>query len=197
MYQLSAEKIKENYDKFRSLCLKLGDRTENVVKMVDFFGERLVFCPASAKVDFHCAFPGGLVDHSLRVLQNVYSLSKTYNLSFKKESIIISSLFHDIGKVGSKEHEYYLFQKSDWHRDKGMIYEYNSEIEFMTVQHRSLYLMQDFDIKLNYEEYLAIMLNDGQYVEANKQYAMKEPSFSMILHQADAYSTLWEKNNLK
>lgn len=197
MYQLEPEKIKENFDKFEALCSKLGERSENVKKLIDTLGDRLALCPASSRTDHHSAFPGGLVDHSLRVLMNAHNLAKAYNCSFSKESMIISCLFHDLGKVGNEEEDYYIPQKSDWHRERGMIYEYNDKLPYMAVPHRSLYLMQKFNIVLSHDEYCAIMLNDGQYLEGNKSYAMKEPLLSMIVHQADAYSTIWEKTNLK
>lgn len=197
MYQLEPEKIKENFDKFESLCSKLGERSTKVKSMLDSLGERLALCPASSRTDHHSAFPGGLVDHSLRVLMNAHNIAKSYNCSFSKESMIISCLFHDFGKIGNETQDYYIPQKSDWHRERGMIYEYNDKLPYMTVPHRSIYLLQSFDIKLSHDEFCAIMLNDGQYLEANKPYAMKEPMLSMIVHQADAYSTMWEKLNLK
>ena len=197
MYELTPEKIKENYDKFEALCSKLGDRSEPVLALLQHLGDRLALCPASARLEHHSCFPGGLVDHSLRVLQNAYNLMKVYNCQFSKESVIISCLFHDLGKVGDEDNDYYVPNKSDWHRDKGMLYEYNEKISYMSVPHRSVYLMQKFGVLLSKEEFLSILLNDGQYIEANKTYAMREPVLSMIVHQADAYSTMWEKLNLK
>lgn len=197
MYEITPEKIKENYDKFEALCSKLGERTAPVQSMLEKIGDRLALCPASARVEHHSCFPGGLVDHSLRVLQNAYNMMKVYNCSFPRESVVISCLFHDLGKVGDDETDYYIPQKSDWHRDKGMLYEYNEKLSYMSVPHRSVFLMQKFGVRLSSDEFLAIMLNDGQYVEANKPYAMREPLLSMIVHQADAYSTMWEKHNLK
>lgn len=196
-YELTPEKIKENFDKFEALCLKLGDRSENVQRMVEHLGERLALSPASARTDHHSCFPGGLVDHSLRVLQNAGRLAKVHGCDFPIDSLIISCLFHDLGKVGDETQDYYTVQKSDWHRDRGMLYEYNEALPYMSVPHRSVYLMQKFDIKLTHDEYLAILLNDGQYIAENKSYAMREPMLSMIVHQADAFSTLWEKSNLK
>jgi hypothetical protein len=196
-YEISPEKITENFEKLESLCKRLGDRSENVLKMVEHLGERLALCPASARVEHHSCFPGGLVDHSLRVLTNAGKLAKAHGCDFPLESLIISCLFHDLGKVGDENEDYYVVQKSDWHRDKGVLYDYNDKIPYMSVPHRSVYLLQKFDVKLTQDEFLAILLNDGQYIEANKPYAMREPLLSMIVHQADAFSTMWEKTNLK
>ncbi len=196
MYELTPEKITENYNKFESLCEKLGGRSEPIKKMLTDLGDRLALCPASGKIEFHSCFPGGLVDHSLRVLQNAYKLMKVYDLDFPKESIILSCLFHDLGKVGDMTQDYYVPQSSDWHKSKGMLYEHNSHLKYMSVPHRSIFLLQHYGVRLTHDETLAILLNDGQYVPENKAYAMREPYMSMIVHQADAFSTLWEKHNL-
>lgn len=197
MYELAPEKIKENYDKFEALCATLGERAPNVKALLDHFGDRLALCPASSRLEHHSCFPGGLVDHSLRVLQTAYSMMKVHGTQFPKQAVVISCLFHDLGKVGDEDHDYYVPQVSSWHRERGMLYEYNDKLPYMSVPHRSVFLMQKFGIELTRDEYLAILLNDGQYVEANKPYAMREPLLSMIVHQADAYSTMWEKLNLK
>jgi hypothetical protein len=197
MYELTSEKIKENYDKFESMTAKLGDRAEPAQLMLEHFGARLALAPASSRVEHHSCFPGGLVDHSLRVLHHAIRLMKVYELSLPKESVILTSLFHDLGKVGNETIDYYIPQRSDWHRDKGMLYENNTDLQYMTVPHRSLYLLQRFNIPLDYNEYITIQIHDGQYEQANKAYAMKEPMLATILHQADCFSTMWEKENLK
>lgn len=196
MYQISAEKIEENYNKFISLCKKLGDRSPAVLKMMDDIGERFALAPASAKLDYHCAFAGGLCDHSLRVLQNAYKLMQTWEFEFPKESIIISCLFHDLGKVGDDKEDYYVTQKEDWKYKRGEVFDYNKNMKYMSVTDRSLWLLQKYGVQLSQDEYLAISLSDGQYVESNRSYSMKEPMLSLVVHQADVYSTRWEKTNL-
>ena len=97
---LSAEEIKKNFDTFLKLCGALGDRSESVISMVNHFNERLALAPASSRKEFHNAFPGGLIDHSLRVLANANALVKVWETSenIPKDSLILSSLFHDFGK---------------------------------------------------------------------------------------------------
>lgn len=125
---LTAEQIESNFNKFRALCEKLGDRSEAALKMVDDIGERLAVCPASAKKEFHNAFPGGLVDHSLRVLQNAMILTKAFGWKVPKESLIIGCLFHDLGKLGDHKDDYYVAAEP-WRAEKlGEMYSYNREI---------------------------------------------------------------------
>ena len=134
---------------------------------------------------------------SLRVLSFVSKLVGVYDLGNKisRESMILSSLFHDWGKVGGLDGDYYLEQQSDWHRERGMLYTHNRDIQYMTTAQRGLYLMQHFGIHLTSDEYLAILLNDGMYPDDNKIYAMKEPTLAVLVHHADRMACQFEKNN--
>jgi hypothetical protein len=76
---LTPEEIEKNWGRFVGLCEKTGDRAPALAAMLSDLDERLCLCPASAKKDFHGAFPGGLVDHSLRVLNNLVALNKAYD----------------------------------------------------------------------------------------------------------------------
>jgi hypothetical protein len=80
--ELSDEKIYDNWCTLLKLCNSISaeERRQSVTKMVDAISEQLLLAPASAKRDFHNAFPGGLVDHSLRVLRNAVKYSKAMNM---------------------------------------------------------------------------------------------------------------------
>jgi hypothetical protein len=193
--ELTPEQIAENFEKFRSFMEKLGDRSEPALALVDHLGERLAMCPASSRKEYHAAFPGGLVDHSLRLLSNALKLCKTFNWEVPKDSLIIGCLLHDLGKVGDHEKDYYVPQDSDWHREKlGEMYKHNKEILYMTVPDRGVWLCQHFGLKLTQDEWLAIKLNDGQYAEENAPYKMKEPLLADVVHLADYISCKQEKN---
>lgn len=193
---LSAEEIEKNYETFVRLCDTLGDRAPAVKKLIDHFGDRLAICPASAKISYHCCFVGGLVCHSLRVLANAMKLAKTYNEDLPKESIIISCLFHDIGKLGTLDDDYYVDQTNDYYRKIGNMYEYNKQIQYMNTSHRTLYLLQHFGIHLSSDEFLAILLCDGLSSEEMKSYTLHEPTLATIVHQADYWATISEKNEM-
>lgn len=193
--ELTPEQIAENFEKYRSFMEKLGERAESALTLVDSLGERLALCPASSRKDYHHAIPGGLVDHSLRVLSNALKLVKAFGWDVPKDSLILGCLLHDIGKVGDHERDYYVPQDSDWHREKiGEMYKHNKELQYMTVPDRGVWLCQHYGLKLTQPEFLAIKLNDGQYAEENAPYKMKEPLLVDIVHMADFISTKQEKN---
>lgn len=196
---LTPEQIESNWKKFRALCEKLGDRSQSVLSMLDGLDEHLALAPASSRVDFHNAFPGGLVDHSLRVLANANTLIKAYGYNVPKDSLIIGALFHDLGKVGHVTEsgdviDYYVPQDSQWHREKlGEMYKHNPKLPYMTVPHRGVYICQRFGVRLTHDEFLAIVLNDGFVVQENKPYCLKEPLLAHVVMTADYISTMQEK----
>lgn len=192
---LSQEELDKNWNKLVELITKLGDRSESVSNLVDALGERLYLCPASGKDTYHNSFPGGLLDHSLRVLGNAVKLNSTFGWNLSKDSLIIASLFHDLGKIGDLEREYYLPQTDQWRRDKlGEMYMYNKNMQYMTIPDRSIFLCQHFGVVLTLDEMLAIRLNDGFIVEENRQYCLKEPLLAHVIMTADYISTMQEKN---
>lgn len=191
---LTPEEIEKNWTRYRALCERLGERSESATKMVDHLGERLALCPASSKRHYHNAFPGGLVDHSLRVLGNAMRLMKAFEWNIPKESLIIGSLFHDLGKVGDHEQDNYIPQRDSYLIEKrGEEYTYNKDLKYMTVPHRGLFLCQHFGVRLTHDEMLTILLNDGQYADENKPYRLKEPLLVDCIHMADLISTKQEK----
>lgn len=195
---LTPEEIEQNWKKFVSLCERTGDRAPALSKMLDELDERLCLCPASSKTEYHGAFPGGLVDHSLRVLNNVVALNKTYGWNLPKESMIIAALFHDIGKVGlpgkGAENDFYVEQTDPYWRDKrGEVYTYNNDITYLTTPDRSVFIMQHYGVRLTPDEWLAIKLNDGFVVQDNKPYCLKESPLVFAVQTADYISTMVEK----
>lgn len=194
---LTPEEIESNWQRARALLEKLGERSAPALKMVDALGERLALCPASAKRDYHNAFPGGLVDHSLRVLGNAMKVANSFGWKVPKDSLIIACLFHDLGKVGDHENDYYVHQTDQWRADKlGEEYTYNRELQYMTVPDRGIWLCQHFGLKLSQDEMLAIKLNDGQYADENSPYKMKEPLLALVVHMADVVASRQEKGDL-
>ena len=186
--------ITNNYALFLKMCSKLGDRSAPVVAMVEHMNERLLMAPASTKLSYHCAHPGGLVEHSLNVLRNLKKLIKVYEVDVPVESMIIASLFHDWGKVGDLEEAYYIEQDSDWHREKlGQMYKVNEDMQSMPNAERGLWLLQHFGVQLTLDEWIAIRTNDGPGVPENKAYFGREPTLALLLQHADQMATKQEK----
>ncbi len=173
------------------------NRQQRVQKMfAGPVGAEFYTAPASPKESWHNCFPGGLCDHSLRVVSYLMKISKALAPDrFSPETLSFVGLFHDLGKVGDGEHPYYVPHPSDWHRRQGNLYEINRECVHMPTSERGLYILQKHGIELTSDEYLAIRLNDGQYDETNRRYALHEPDLALLVHFADRYATQIEKTS--
>lgn len=192
---LSDAQIEKNFAMYANFCTKLGERSAAATALVEALGERLATAPASSRTQYHAAFPGGLVDHSLRVLNNARKINETFKMGLSNESMIMACLFHDLGKAGDLNAEYYLQQDDVWRQNKlGEMYKINEEMQKMPNAERGLWLLQHFNVKLTIDEWIAIRINDGQYVAENKYYAMHEPPLAVVVHMADRLACEQEKS---
>lgn len=197
---LSDIEIQKNWEKFRLLINNTfsGDRKDRLNEMYDLLEERIVLTPASGKEHFHNAFPGGYIDHVLRVID--FSLKfKTlwkdlgFEFDFTDEELIFSAMHHDLGKVGDVVGDYYLVNDSQWHREKmGLMYKFNDKIHHMPVSDRTFWMLQNFGIKISQLEFIGIKCTDGMYDDANETYLRQaengkqlKSNIAHILHQAD------------
>jgi len=174
---ISAEKIQSNWDVHLKLINHfITDRKDQVLDMVKSMEDYYAIAPASIKVHYHSAFPGGYVEHVNRVVQMSLKMKEFYlsmggKVDFTDEELVFSALFHDLGKIGDGERENYIASSDDWRKEKmGELYTNNQDLDFMLIQDRSLYILQKFGIPLNQKEYLAIRCHDGVFDEANKAY---------------------------
>lgn len=154
------------------------------LESTDFFD-----APASTK--FHGAHKGGLVLHCLSVLDVMTEMDKYFELKFKRETLVLCALFHDVYKANFYVREI-RNKKTDgkWH-----------EVEVWAVKdqfpmghgEKSLYLIQKH-LSLTDEEALAIRWHMGGFdpgVHFNypsgspHSQAMKEFKLVALLSSAD------------
>lgn len=197
--KLSEEQILGNKDVIEKLIAQFEEpRKSKILALLEgFIGDEYFTAPASAREDYHSAYPGGLAEHSLRVVKNLRLVAKA--LAPDKYSLPVLDfvgLFHDLGKTGDGIEPYYIPNPYEPGRKRGYIYEINKDCVHMPTQERSLYLLQKHGIELTTDEYLAIRLHDGQYDPSNKNYAMNEPDLALLVHFADRWSCSQEKSYL-
>lgn len=182
------ERLTKNFEKFTGLCAKLGERKSAVLSLVEAFENRLILAPALTSNQFEQSKPGGLVEHSLRTFIQFKKLTELYQVECPVESLILISLFHDIGKLGTPEEELFLPETDAWRRERYGSYKFNEKIPAMAMPLRSLWLLQEFGVKLTLDEFQCILMVDGMYSEANRQYAGKESRLALLFHQAETNS---------
>lgn len=185
-----------------------SERKAALLNMYEDLGDRVYLAPASSYEHFHNAFPGGYIDHILRVTDFALSVYEMYKASgmdvgdFTEENLVFSALHHDLGKLGfpGENQDRYIVNDSEWHRTKlGQVYKPNTEVPFMLVQDQSLFLLQHYGIALDWVEYFSIKVHDGLYDDTNKPYliaksadAKVKSNLPYILHTADHMAAKYE-----
>jgi hypothetical protein len=197
---IGAEQIKTNFETFNNVLEEKfkDERLEKLQTLTECLKERMMLAPASSKDWFNNAFPGGYLDHILRVNKIANQLHKLYDFhnadskAYTEEELNFVSLFCQLGKLGNWEHEYFTKNDSDWHvKNLGMVYKFNEHVPAMKVYDRTIYLLQDAGIKISHNEYLAIRNQEGLFDESNKFYfysGQKETKFRnhlpLLIHQS-------------
>jgi len=197
---LNEEQLLSNWEQFLGY-IKTYISEPRKQKLLDFYNkydERFVLLPASHKPQYHNCFPGGYVEHVNRVIAAAIEVDKIWRQfevkpTYTLEEVVFSALNHDLGKFGTFEHEAVLPNPSDWHvKNRGEVYTFNTQMDYMTVPDRGLWLLSQMGIEVSKNEWLAIKLHDGLYDEANKPYLLSwapetklRTSLPIIIHQAD------------
>jgi hypothetical protein len=197
---LNEEQLLSNWGQFLDFIKNeiAEPRKQQLLNFYNKYEERFILLPASHKPQYHNCFPGGYIEHINRVISaslDIFNIWIKYGVkpTFTREEVVFSALNHDLGKFGSLEYEAILPNPSEWHiKNRGEIYTFNTQLDYMTVPDRSLWLLNQIGVEVSKNEFLAIKLHDGLYDEANKPYLLSwapetklRTSLPIIIHQAD------------
>jgi hypothetical protein len=198
---LTAEQIQNNWGVFLGFIREhiSSPRKEKLLDFYNQYADRLMLMPAAHKKEYHNAFPGGYVEHVIRVVRCALKQHQLWadegvdTSTYTIEELVFAAINHDLGKMGDEQHESYIPQTDEWRRNKlGEDYMHNDKIAFASVPDRGLYLLQSHGVQYTFNEMVGIQTHDGLYDEANKKYFMgftpevkPRTSLPYILHFAD------------
>jgi hypothetical protein len=213
MKNYTESELEENYKAFLKFIEDTfeGERQEKLLYMYGTddgcLGLRALIAPASGTIHYHNCYDGGYIDHVMNVCkaamgQKVLLQSLGARIDFTDDELMFSALNHDLGKLGSLDGEQYQRNDSEWHvKNQGKVYKMNTDLHWMGVTDRSLFLLQHFEIKYNQKECLAIKLSDGMYDDANIDYLKSfnpgnglKTELPRVVHWADHMSCVLEKS---
>ena len=209
---LQAEEIKQNWDTFLEIINNhiTGERKDKLLEFYKQYEDRFVLLPASHKKAYHNCFPGGYIDHVIRVVECALKVDQVWREmgmmnTYTNEELVFSAINHDLGKFGTLDQPSVFDNDNDWEiKNRGELYKFNTNITYMSVPDRSLHLLFSIGVTMSENEYIAIRTHDGMYDDANKSYLLSympetKPRSSLlyVLHQADMmaarieYETEW------
>ncbi len=194
-WEQGTKRFDENLQRFQRIIESFPEprRTQVRAMFAGCFGDQFMTAPASTRRKYHNAFPSGLLDHSLRVVDNALRMTQAMApYRWPQHRISFCALFHDLGKAGSPGKPYYTPQTDAFWEKRGQLWEVSKD-EFMPNAEKSLYLLQLYGVTVDHEEALSIRLNDGMGSESNREYSFHEPDLSLFIHWADHFSMREEK----
>ena len=164
------------------------DRQVKVLTMFTDLWPRFSVAPASIK--HHGSFEGGLMQHTLFVVESARALwemywNQTHQLNCTLEELTFCALVHDIGKIGNSYQDFYIHEETP---DKLRVptqvkYTYNPKFSKMDHELLTLFWLNHYGIQMSEKEMAAIYYHAGPYVEAYKKVA--ESDLLILLHSAD------------
>lgn len=201
MSKNSALDLKDLDRSYNELFDLLRERRGQVMQFKDYIEKETSWLTSPASTRFHLNIERGLLLHSVGVTLNALRIKTLLAPDISDESIVIASLFHDLGKVGLPGKPYYLKNENKWEiENRGITYKINPEIVTMNLAVRSLYLIGD-RISLTEEEAQAIVAHDGIYPVNggvnNLDYHHKECRLQMLVHFADKWTAAVEEEGRK
>ena len=113
---LTAEQIQQNWiDLEETIKAYISQPRQSVLlDFYDKYQDRIMLMPAAHKKEYHNAFPGGYVDHVLRVVDCALRLNDVWkemgvdDSTYTTEELVFAALNHDLGKMGDDTNEAYI-----------------------------------------------------------------------------------------
>lgn len=208
----SDEEIQELKTRFFNLLVQTdpydNGRYQKLEILYEDFSEQLLDAPASSRMYFHNSFRGGYLDHVLRVYDIAFELLELFRLQgglidFNESELAFAVLHHDLGKLGEPGVPYYIPTNDPKHNNQGVYYIVNPDLPWMTTFDRTMYLLNEYNIKITRNEMMGIKLADGAFSEENRQYFSAKGIFPLdsnigyLVHWADWMATNVEKSQVR
>lgn len=182
---IDKEKVSKNFKKFVTTGQKFGFVTE---ELINDLGKDLLSAPASTSTEYYGAFEGGLILNTLNITKYAVELNKTLpeELQVEMGSLLKVCLLHQIGKA-----KLFVPKNSDWHKERGIMYDFNNDVISMSVGERSIYYATTNGVSFTEDEYQAI-LNYNKSSE-DKQAKLHTNKLGQLLKAAIIMAGIEEK----
>lgn len=191
-------------EKFESVLLTV--KRDGIEDLIDWC-QTSDFYDSPASTRYHGCYPGGLVEHSLAVFDNLWNLyqfskqlypEKVQDLD--RDSMVLVALLHDICKVNTYETYQRNVKNEQGQWEQIDCYRRNPKFS-MGHGGKSVFIIQQF-IKLTAQEAQAIYWHMGGFDISNYDtldemgQSFNENNLAFLLHQADMMTTYITENEI-
>ena len=147
------------------------------------------FYEAPCSSQYHLAVEGGLLTHSLNVLDAARALNSVWGCEADDDSLTIAALLHDLGKMGDHGKPNYIENiLKDGSRSEKKPYITNPDLPYVPHEIRSVMIAGRY-IPLTEEEERAILWHNGLYGQFKYDIQGKETPLYMIIHFSDMWAS--------
>lgn len=183
-------------NKIKELLLSTKrDGIENLIVHMEEQG----FFKAPCSTQYHLSKEGGLAEHSFGVFEIAEEIARVLYPEIPRDSLIICSLLHDIGKMGQFNKPNYVPNmlkgratkanpNPEPYQSTAKPYISNPELLYVDHEVRALSIISKF-IDLTEEEQQAILWHNGLYGSFKYQIQSNETPLYLILHYADMWAS--------
>ena len=180
LVQRDIEKIWGQYEKFLNAL-----EDENVNRLLEEQGQRIIEASYSQREKEPFCGIGGVVDYSLKLMSNVKKLNDALGYQQSTRDIISSSLLSSIGYIGNLKEDRFVMTTSEWHKEKlGQHFDWNESCTKYSVQDMSLWFLQHYNVRLDWNVWQAILLSKNVISEESKFYANHKERLAILLSTA-------------
>ena len=171
------------WEKYSNLLKRLENK--NLHKLIDAQDQRILMSSFSQREKEPFCGIGGNVEYALELAKKASALNKALNYDLNKASIIKCALLSILGRVGTLTQNRYIDTTSEWHKEKlGQYYDWNEDCPKYQINDMTLFILQSYNIQLNWDEWNAISLIKDMTSEDNKFYNMHKSRLALVLQLA-------------
>ena len=171
------ENLWKNYTNLLSIL-----QDERVDKLIEDQGQRIIECTYSQKITEPFCGIGGLVDYSLKLAKTAKTLVQTLDYNITAHSIIKCSLLGEIGRIGTLSQDRLTISDSAWHKEKlGQYYNWNENCEKYSINHMTLFYMNHYNIRFNWNELQTLILLHSGSSEVDNFYSQHKSDTATML----------------
>ena len=174
---------------------------EGADKLLDFLQNGSDFFTAPASARYHCAYAGGLCEHSLNVYHCLVDylqrdrVRELYGLEYSDESIAIVALLHDLCKIGCYKSGTRNVKDEHGKWQTVPTYTFDDPLPYGHGE-KSVYIANGF-IRLTREEAMAIRWHMGFSGPEDSRMigqALRQYPLAFALHTADMEASTFLEN---
>lgn len=171
------EKLWSNYENLAKMT-----KSKELLALIEEQGQRILECSYSQRTSEPFCGIGGLVEYSLELLKTCKNLNEALGYGVSPTSMIKVCLLSDIGRIGDQHYSRFVVCESEWHKEKlGQYFDWNESCTKFNIQDMSLWFSQQYNIKLSWDEWQAILLSKDFSNEENKFYSSYRERLSILV----------------